>query len=218
MSQINIVPRDEPTEIRPWGRTAAHELAHNLGLVDMYPRDASRHELPDPPAGKVWNRVVFGLMHMKAYFPNAFHEYGAGPEMLAWSRWQLGWIDPDQIRCVTSAEATITLSPVASDPRNATAMAAVPLSDAEVIVIESRRNLGYDMGQETEGVLVYTVNASFHTGQLPVKVAGDTGNGQIDRHPVLTVGQSVTVRGYTITVDSDDGTHHTVTITKTQNR
>ena len=108
-------------------------------------------------------------------------------------------------------------------------MAAVPLSDHETLVIESRRKIGYDTGLDhrepdgatttfpalpTEGVLVYTVDASLHTGELPLKVAGDTGNGLVDDYPVLTLGQSVTVRGYTITVVSDDGHTHTVTITK----
>ena len=138
--------------------------------------------------------------------------------MLAWSRWQLGWLDPSQIRCVTEPDTTVTLSPIALDPRDATAMAAIPLSQSEVIVIESRRKLGYDVGFNaslpTEGVLVYTVNATLGTGDLPVKVAGDTGNGQIDHYPILTVGQSVTIRGYTIVVNADNGDTHTVTITK----
>ena len=37
----------------------------------------------------------------------------------------------------------------------------------------------------------------------------------MDDYPVLTVGESVSVRGYTITVVADDGVTHTITITKT---
>ena len=58
---------------------------------------------------------------------------------------------------------------------------------------------------------MYTVDASLPTGELPLKIAGDTGNGQVDDYPVLAVGQSVTVRGYTVTVVADDGDTHTVT-------
>ena len=213
-ARINVFPGAQPVEFQWWGWIAAHELLHTLGLVDMYPLDASRRE---PPLDPNWSVTDFGPMGVRVYFPSARNEYLDAREMLAWSRWQLGWIDAEQIRCVTSAEATITLSPVASDPGDATAMAAVPLSHTEVIVIESRRQIGYDTELTTEGVLVYTVDAAIGSGLLPVKVAGDTGNRRIDRHPLLTVGQSVTVRGYTITVDSDNGTHHTVTITKNSN-
>lgn len=72
---------------------------------------------------------------------------------------------------------------------------------------------GYDSGREYR-VLVYTVDASLGSGDLPLKVAGDSGNGQVDDFPVLGVGESVTVRGYTITVTADDGDTHTITITR----
>ncbi len=147
--------------------------------------------------------------------------------MLAWSRWQLGWLEPDQVLCVTDKHTTVTLTPVA-DPGRGTAMVAIPLSRSEVIVIESRHRIGYDKGQEyqapngaqttfpallTEGVLVYTVDATLGSGNLPVKVAGDSGNGQVDDYPILTRGQSVTTHGYTITVIS---TTPNTTITITQ--
>lgn len=152
-------------------------------------------------------------------------------EMLAWSRWQLGWLQPDQIHCVTplETETTITINPVAS-PGNEGAMIAIPVSETEVIVIESRRKLGYDIGREyqwpsgaktifpalpDEGVLVYTVNASLETGQLPLRVAGDPGNGHLERNPILTEGESITVGDYTITVSSATDHSDTVTITKT---
>ena len=85
--------------------------------------------------------------------------------------------------------------------------------------MESRRKVGYDSGRTgasllVEGVLVYTVDAALESGMLPVKLTSDTGDGQLEHYPVLTVGASVTVRGYTITVVADDGDTHTVTIAK----
>ena len=66
-------------------------------------------------------------------------------------------------------------------------MAAVPLSDTEVIVVESRRKIGYDgEGFGTlpgEGVLVYTVDAALSSGELPIKIGEDTGDGHIERSP-----------------------------------
>ena len=108
-------------------------------------------------------------------------------------------------------------------------MAAVPLSGTELLVIESRRRIGQDRGVEfsglggvqttlpgllEEGVLVYTVDARRGSGQLPIQVAGDEGNGQVEGFPVLGRGESISVRGYTITVISDDGAIHTVSVTR----
>ena len=246
--RINVFPLDEAHDgPLPWGGTALHELIHNLGLVDYYPYDSS-HELPEAPRGKTWVSGSFGPMGMGIWFladardrrlayivhhPNGARsaEYGsilAAREMLAWSRWQLGWLDASQIRCITDSEATVSLTPLAA-PGDGPAMAAIPLSDTELIVVESRRRIGYDEEQQyrwpngartrfpalaTEGVLVYTVDTARGTGQLPIRVAGDTGNGQIDAYPILTVGQSVTIGGYTITVQSATDTTHTVTIAK----
>ena len=229
--------------VDPWGRDAAHELAHALGLLDLYLY--GRAETREAPEGKVWVNRRYGLMGLAVqhladnldprfratwYFANggtATSFETAAYEMLAWSRWQLGWLDTWQVRCINQAEATVSLSPVAS-PGGGTAMAAVPLSGTEMIVLESRRNLGYDTAYEVtsngatvsrpapiEGVLVYTVDTSLPSGRLPLKVAGDTGDQRIGRDPILTAGQSITVRGYTITFVSDNGLTHTVSITKT---
>ena len=226
---VNAHQRDRPSDPRAWGFVAAHELAHALGLADLYPlheRDRRRTEA----SGLV--EIEVGLMGLRAQFPahrsdprHATDSHAL--EMLAWSRWQLGWLDKRQVRCVTDTEATVTLSPIA-DPGAGTAMAAVPLSSHEVLVVESRRKIGYDAGHvtgglattvpalATEGVLAYTVNAA--KGDRPIKVAGDHGDGTVDHYPILTVDQSVTVRGYDITVVADDGDTHTVTITQTRDR
>ena len=63
-----------------------------------------------------------------------------------------------------------------------------------------------------EGVLVYTVDSRIDNGQLPIKIAGDTGNSQVDGFPTLQAGESVAVAGYTITVTDDDGDTHSVQI------
>ena len=244
----NDTPKDEPGETREWGPTAAHELAHNLGVPDYYPYDRSVHDLPDPGSDWVWAVVDWGLLHLDSHFRTGQHDarlrldwtypsgstatsqatYLAPEEMLAWSRWLLGWLDETQVRCVAEPATTVSLAPIAR-PSSGTAMAAVPLSRREVIVVESRRKLGYDRGREyrgsnggrttlpglvEEGVLVYTVDASLGSGDLPLKVAGDSGNGQVDDFPVLQAGESVTVRGYTITVTADNGDTHTVTISR----
>ncbi len=247
-TMINTFLLDERRDPFRWGDVAAHELIHNLGLLDLYATAGVVDGRSDAPAGKTWITTRFGLMGLGADFPadpedpnmqtKWVHPDGVqtfslatrliAGEMLAWSRWQLEWLDPPQIICVTENEATVTLGPVAN-PGSDIAMAAIPLSGTEVIVVESRRKIGYDAPFHesfqdgvaastpsllTEGVLVYTVDASRPGGHLPLAIATDTGNLQVDRYPLLTDGESVTIRGYTITVQSNNATTHTVTITK----
>lgn len=232
-----------------WGDTAVHEILHGLGLADLYPY-GGQHRREEAPAGRRWVYTEWGLMGLQASFLAAEddrrllirHEFASGKiveyiptwlpqEMLAWSRWQLGWLSEAQVACINEAKATVTLDPIAR-PGSGIAMAAVPLSSREVIVIESRRKLGRDVDVDVgdgrnpeivsgrspklahEGVLVYTVDALAGTGALPLKIAGDSGNGQIDDYPLLEAGDSVTLRGYIITITADDGQAHTVSITR----
>ena len=245
-AMVGDTPRELQQEPRRWGRVAAHELLHNLGLLDMYPYNP-RDEPSDPPDGKVWLQTWFGLMGLRVDLPavpsdprlrvNWVHPNGyrgssfvaslSASEMLTWSRWQLGWLDSAQVSCITGKQATVALAP-AAEPGDNLVMAAIPLSATEVIVVESRRKIAYDAPVQetfpdgvvakaptlkTEGVLVYIVDTSLGSGQLPVKVAQDNGNGTTEQYPILEVGQSVTIRGYTITVESGTDVTHTVVIT-----
>ena len=202
-----------------WGPVAVHELAHNLGLPDLYPYIANQHFVPTiPPEGKSWRYVSLGLMGLTGVVPSDSRDSSrpiAASEMLAWTRWQLGWLGGEQVRCIAEPSATVALSPIA-EPGDGVAMAAVPVSSSEVIVVESRRRIGYDKHAAVgEGrVVVYTVDARIENGDLPIKLAGDAGRGHTFVSPILDVGESVTVSGYTITVTADDGDTHTVTITK----
>ena len=234
-----------------WGELAAHQLAHGFGLPDLFSFDGDTDPLPEPPSGMEWIAARFGVMEFYSYFleneskmllrrdieppdggPSGVYGVLTAPamrakEMLAWHRWQLGWLGESQVRCLSGSEARVTLAPIAQ-PDGQVAMAAIPLNSREVIVVESRRKLGYDAdvlltgprGETVsfpallhEGVLVYTVDMLTPSGHLPMRIAGDSGNGQLDGYPVLEVGESVTVRGYTITLDADNGNSHTISVT-----
>ncbi len=254
-SRTNSVRLSEPltfAQAADWGDVAAHELVHNLGLLDLYPYDDSAHERPRARGGYEWVGVEWGRMNMWSWFLSPENDprrqllwrFPSGgtatstqthpnpQEMLSWSRWQLGWLDETQIRCLSRTEADasaeVTLSPIAQ-PGDGVAMAAVQLNGREVMVIESRRKLGYDRdtdytqtngGRTTfphlieEGVLVYTVDVLVSSGDLPMRIAGDSGDGIVDDFPVLGVGESITVRGYTITVTAGNSDTHTVSIQK----
>ncbi len=247
-TRVHTNELEEPRQLADWGSLGAHEIAHNLGLLDMYPYDFDRHMLPELTGDAVWAFVDMGLMGLRAQFRTQSsdqrlqHEWRSPDgstsvstsasfelgEMLGWSRWQLGWLEPSQVHC-DSDGATVPLAPIA-EAGDGVALAVVPLSAHEVIVIESRRTVGYDTGREwvnpdsnasttlpglvSEGVLVYTVDTFLGSGDLPVKVAGNSGNSEVDDFPVIGLGESVTLHGYTITVTADDGSTHTVSITR----
>ena len=253
--RINFSSVAQPRQPLEWGLVAAHELAHLFGLLDLYPSDASlRDHPPEPPPGLGWVANQIGLMGLWANFlaadrdPRLAHELHRpdgrvhtsyaydlqAREMLSWSRWQLGWLQPGQVRCLTGlqTEETVTLLPVAS-PGGGTAMVAIPLSETEVVVAESRRRIGYDAGHEYrygngasttlptlagDGVLVYVVNAARSGGQMPLRVIGPPDNPypilHFEDYPLLTERGSVSVGGYTITVRSSDDHTDVVTITR----
>ena len=252
--RINFSALAETRRPLEWGLIAAHELAHALGLLDLYPSDDSLRDHPEPPPGKRWVANQIGLMGLWANFltsegdprlAHAVHRPGGrryttyayglqAREMLAWSRWQLGWLQPRQVRCLTGLETeeTVTLRPVAS-PGIGTAMVAIPLSETEIIVMESRRRIGYDAGHEyrygdgatttlptlaDSGVLVYVVDAARFGGQMPIRVVGPPDNPYPILHfkdyPLLADGESVSVGGYTITVRSSDDQTDVLGITR----
>jgi len=254
--RINFLSVAEPRQPLEWGLVAAHELAHMLGLLDLYPSDSSLRDHPVAPPGQRWVANQIGLMGLWANFlasagdPLLAHEIRLpdgrrhtahaydlqAREMLAWSRWQLGWLQPGRVRCLTGLETektvTAALQPVAS-PGYGTAMVGIPLSDTEIVIIESRRRIGFDAGHEYRygdgatttlptlaggGVLVYVVNAARSLGQMPIRVIGHSGNPypilHFKEYPLLTAGESVSVGGYTITVHSPDDRTDMLTITR----
>ena len=245
--RVNAFPQDWTEGPFPWGWVATHEFLHLLGLVDMYPFGPV--ELHAPPDGETWIYGAFGFMSLLSYYlaptsdipPVAVVQESDGSrstesllgstasEMLAWSRWQLGWLSDDQVLCIRENRANFDLTPLA-EPGNGTAMAAIPLSRHEVIVLESRRPTGFDLPYEEprpgggrivqpallhEGVLVYRVDASISTGDMPIRLLDDAGDLVVSGYPVLGLGESVTLNGYTITVVADDGDTHTVDIART---
>ena len=233
-SVINIFPAESTDP--EWGRYLVPLSLQWFGVPYLGDYGAlgapdSQVERPPLPPGHRWHHLRIGTQGLSASFPSSSTDfYGDFWEPPGWTRWQLDWIRSSQIACVNRPEATVELSPLAGTG-NGTVVAAVPAAHNAIIVIESRRRIGYDSLSRAhrnavasgrlhpdlvgDRVLVYTVDPTLRGGRRPIKFVTDNGFGYLDRYPFLTVGESVNVAGYTIRVAADDGRTHTVTIAKT---
>jgi len=181
MNAVLVTGNDQSRDIANW----IHEFGRLLGLPDRNWNVSS-----DPGFG-----IMFGW-------------YGA-PEMAAWSRWQLGILQDKQVDCKTdTSTSTHLIRPVAWSGEYQKAVV-IPVSENEVIVIESRRRQGYDalLGKESEGAYVYRIDTSAKMYQPDTKKIVDVvapsrvkrGSGWA-MDASLKLGESVTSDGWTITV------------------
>ena len=172
------------------GFSLAHELGHNFGLPDLY----DRHVEVDPEGnlpGEV-DRFVGGFGIMGGFLG------GVDPavEMFAWSRWQLGWLRDSQVACITAFPASMWLTPLVT--RGGIKAAVVPLTETRALVVEYRRQLGYDLALGEEGALIYKVDSSVSSGEGPIVI------GSISKPPdasaLLQPGETWDWDGYSINV------------------
>lgn len=243
---MNTFPVERPRVPGFWGADGANQIGYFVGLPNLSGYRGTTDI--QPGADEAWVYADWGLMGLDGFFlaPKkhagllevwhfadgttiANHNYWLQPEeMLAWNRWHLDWLEEEQVSCVTGHEATVELSHVA-EPGDGVAMVVIPQNSFSAIVLESRRELGYDADRQIsqqdgtratlpnlieEGVLVYTVNTSLGSGQSPISLAGNSGSRWLAEDPILAVGESIIVRGYEITVTADSGSTHTVQIRK----
>ncbi|MDX3537846.1 M6 family metalloprotease domain-containing protein [Streptomyces sp. MB09-01] len=192
----------------------AHETGHVFDLPDLYHR---------PTDGKGdWDTYVGDWDVMGSQF-------GMAPDLFAWHKWKLGWLDGTQVDCVQSGSSLHTLQPLAQAPPSGgtggTRLAVIRTGPGSAIAVEARGSAGNDGDTCTEGVLVYRVRNEAASGGGPIEV--------MDAHPdteacwdrsvyppladaPLEVGETYTVPGERITIEVADRTRsgaYTVKIT-----
>ncbi|MFD5406310.1 M6 family metalloprotease domain-containing protein [Streptomyces griseorubiginosus] len=147
----------------------AHETGHVFDLPDLYHR---------PADGKGdWDTYVGDWDLMGSQF-------GLAPDLFAWHKWKLGWLERRQVVCVRGPEPKrLTLEPLETGPGNAgifgpgrgTKLAVVRTGDDSVLAFEARGAVGPDAAVCRQGVLIYRVRSGTASGTGPVQV--------IDAHP-----------------------------------
>jgi M6 family metalloprotease-like protein len=167
----------------------AHETGHVFDLPDLYHR---------PVDGKGdWDTYVGDWDLMGSQF-------GMAPDLFAWHKWKLGWLDPRQVVCVRgmgSGSTRLTLEPLAAGAGvpvpvgaagapgfsgtpgtvpgfglgNGIKLAVVRTGADSALAFEVRSPAGNDVQACREGVLVYRVRSHTESGGGPVEV--------VDAHP-----------------------------------
>ncbi len=154
----------------------AHETGHVFDLPDLYHR---------PVDGKGdWDTYVGDWDLMGSQF-------GLSPDLFAWHKWKLGWLDPRQVMCVRGAGSTrLTLEPLEAgqgSPVQGTAgapafglghgvkLAIVRTGPDSALGFEVRGPAGNDRAGCRQGVLVYRIRSGAESGGGPVEV--------VDAHP-----------------------------------
>ena len=136
-----------------WGyKVLDHETGHTLGLPDLY-----HYRPPGDPPNAHYSVGGWDLMGLIS---------GHAPELLAWQKWRLGWLDDDQVAVVAPGSAMeVRLRPV--ETQGGRQLAVLPLGPGEALMAECRRPVGNDEGARDQGVLVYRVNAAAGRGEGP---------------------------------------------------
>ena len=180
-----------------------HEITHTMGLVDVY---AATQSNPANRYDGLRYTGEFSYMGLSSYESNA-------PSLFAYERWNLGWIDDSQIKCLKDVKSTELISPVQTS--GGVKAVIIPISRTKALVIESRRASGIDKNIAKSGVLVYVVDSSIQSGQGPIKVfPSDVSSDPRYLKAPRALGESVTTEGITVKVTKSDDSGDTVEITK----
>ena len=167
-----------------WGWV--HEMGHLLGLTDV-------RDVTDPTRQDSSYLGIYELMNAPI-----------APELLAWQRWLLGVLDDDQVDCYSGIDEGVSwLRPVASRS-DKPKMAVMPISKYKALVVESRRNTGYDtqLAPKSEGLIAYVVDTTipYTKSGMWLVPAPDSKDAVWRRDAALASGQRITYGGWTVEV------------------
>jgi M6 family metalloprotease-like protein len=176
----------------------AHETGHAFGLYD----EDQDHK-----------SATFGSWGMMAdSWSNKAIEHNG------WDRYLQGWITEQQVACLAKpnlagAGVTVKLSPLVRQD-SSTKLAMVALSNSKILVIESRRNEGFDrLAADHEGLLVYTVDMTVGTLGGGYRTQRRTGSTDAKfEDAALHVGDTIAVEGVLVTVTGKDADGDTLRV------
>jgi M6 family metalloprotease-like protein len=186
------------SDLLAWGWTwFVHEIGHTLSLVDLY----------GPVSGSsLWHTHVGEFSAMGA-------ANGRALEYLGWERWQLGWIDDDQVVCAAPGTRHVKLTPI--ERPGGTKMVVVPTGASSAIVFESRRAEGFDRLLPRPGVLVYQVDTSRSSQQGAIRILPIDDKDDHHLAAPLLPGSTVGTPALSVTFSASDADGDTLEISDT---
>ncbi|MEM2998643.1 MAG: hypothetical protein QW542_06825, partial [Thermoproteota archaeon] len=146
-----------------------HEILHALGLQDV---------------GGTLGR--WDIMGRGAYYGDPPGSSPAHPS--AYNKIKLGWINPSEVRTVTST-AEVALSPLESASNRASAVK-IPLQAGSYYLIEFRDRLGFDQGLPSPALMITLVEERKSPGEWKVNLI-PVEDGGVDQHGVENAGKSL---------------------------
>jgi len=182
----------------PW-KWISHETGHLFGLHDLYTTDTATYGQWDLMSDN-WSQGVI--------------------ELNSWNRYLLDWLSDSQVVCLDASNISAAGREVLLDPiernNSLTKSVVIKISDTKIIVVESRRNEGFDvMTSGNEGVLIYTVEMNIDSQKGGWKVQRRPGS--VDpkfTDAALRAGEKIVTNGVTIEVLSRDANGDRVKISK----
>ncbi|MEM2632605.1 MAG: M6 family metalloprotease domain-containing protein [Nitrososphaerota archaeon] len=133
----------------------AHEVAHMLGLPDLYSR-----KYGDVFLGK-WDLMSSGL----------WNNLGETPSHLnSWCKIKLGWISSNRIKEIHSGEiASVLINPLEKIDEGFLAIK-IPISQKNYYLIELRKKIGFDSYLPNEGILILFIDESKEFEEGAIKI------------------------------------------------
>ncbi|KAK8123974.1 M6 metalloprotease [Apiospora kogelbergensis] len=137
--------------LKGW-KMLVHETSHTLGLPDYYPLELTRLE----------GEFVGGFSIMGAIGEVA-------PDMFAFDKWRLGWMDDSAMQCITEkGSSTHVLQPLAADSGVRAVM--IPTSRTTALVAEARTPGASTPSPAPRACFFYTIDTEVVSGSGPVRV------------------------------------------------
>lgn len=185
------------SDLNVWGgKWLNHEVFHNMGLPDLY----------NYSGNPTWHGFVgqFSIMGLIS---------GRSPDLFAYEKWMLGWIDEGKIFCSPEGTSVVDLTPIERSD-DGTKMIILPISSEQSLIVESRRSIELDQNLPNEGVLVYLVDTSVASGAGTIKVLPYDPMNQTKFDQLLGQGEQLNYGGYSIEVVISSAVFDRIKITK----
>lgn len=154
MGSISLSARNKPYSSiagDPW--IFIHEaIGHHSGLNDQL--GDGKGALGNPGMGG-WGQMA-----------------GINGDFIVWDKWLIGFIDDNQIACVTESNSqTYWIRPNSIRNKGIKGVV-IPIEEQQAIVIESQRSSGYNfkIPKKFEGALIYKIDTSVQVNELGARL------------------------------------------------